>query len=502
MDNMEYIMDTPNNRKKAINDLNTKRYFKAKTENIHKAVKRYLSGNPDKLPSISQWDVSEVKTMDNLFRDADKRAVAKFNEPLEQWNVSNVKNMSSMFSNATSFNQPLEQWNVSNVTNMTGMFHLATSFNQPLEKWNVSNVRDMADMFSNATSFNQPLEKWNVSNVVDMSFMFSDATAFNQPLEQWDTSKVTKMGEMFARAYIFNQPLEKWNVSNVNDMNDMFSYATSFNQPLEKWNVSNVNDMCSMFHGATSFNQPLELWNVSNVNDMSSMFQDASSFNQPLQKWNISNVANMTNMFNGTLLQNVDAPKHRQQDIKRRQEEMKDNSDRIRQQIVEKNSPYEECLLCGEFLNNIDGPGSTEKCQERCNDVVKICQNNHTIHRGCILNACNASSVNLPGQMGYNDYEFNEQQQRRNNCPFCQIPLLHQCSDFINVSKVADEDLSLKENVGGKRRKYIRKLKQDTKRIKKRKTHKTHKKRKSRTTHTNKLSTRKFKEKRFTPLDI
>ena len=62
----------------------------------------------------------------------------------------------------------ISNWDVSNVTNMENMFELegAVSFNQPLNKWNVSNVRDMYRMFAGARSFNQPLNKWNVSNNV------------------------------------------------------------------------------------------------------------------------------------------------------------------------------------------------------------------------------------------------------------------------------------------------------------------------------------------------
>jgi surface protein len=288
-------MNNPNNRKNAINALNSRKYFKATTDNIHKAVGRYLSGNPDNLPPIGEWDVSEVKYMNNLFKHADKKNVSKFNESLNSWNVINVKDMSYMFYNAESFNQPLEQWNVSNVNDMGFMFSGATSFNQPLEKWDVSNVNDMAIMFYTAESFNQPLEQWNVSNVNYMGAMFSEAISFNQPLERWNVSNVTNMGEMFSGADMFNQPLEKWNVSNVNDMGAMFSRALLFNQPLEQWNVSNVTDMGFMFNDARNFNQPLNNWNISNVTSMRYMFNDARNFNQPLNNWNVANLEDVVN---------------------------------------------------------------------------------------------------------------------------------------------------------------------------------------------------------------
>ena len=74
----------------------------------------------------------------------------------------------------------ISNWDVSNVTNMENMFELegAVSFNQPLNKWNVSNVRDMYRMFAGARSFNQSLNKWNVSNVRYMAGMFMHANSF------------------------------------------------------------------------------------------------------------------------------------------------------------------------------------------------------------------------------------------------------------------------------------------------------------------------------------
>src|SRR6056297_1352701 len=68
----------------------------------------------------------------------------------------------------------VSEWDVSNVTNMSNMFYGAESFNQALNDWSVRNVRNMSFMFQNATSFNQPLNKWDIRNVRDMYFMFNN----------------------------------------------------------------------------------------------------------------------------------------------------------------------------------------------------------------------------------------------------------------------------------------------------------------------------------------
>ena len=196
-------------------------------DNIRDLVRDYVE-NRNNLPAwlqgiaISDWDVSRVTNMNNLFRN-----LTTFNEPLTNWDVSNVTTMLHMFYGCSNFNQPLGNWNVSNVTYMVGMFLLCSNFNQPLNGWNVSSVTNMDTMFHGCTSFNQPLDNWNVSRVTDMSSMFGECTSFNQPLENW-------------------------NVSNMEIMTRMFFGCTSFNQPLENWNVSNVRSMTGMFRGCTS----------------------------------------------------------------------------------------------------------------------------------------------------------------------------------------------------------------------------------------------------------
>ena len=107
---------------------------------------------------------------------------------------STITTTYSMLQNASIINDAnISQWDVSNVTNMTQMFYDAKAFNQPLNTWNVSNVGAMSSMFGSTSgnNFNQPLDGWNTGKVGNMSFMFSNATNFNQNIKSWNVAKVT-----------------------------------------------------------------------------------------------------------------------------------------------------------------------------------------------------------------------------------------------------------------------------------------------------------------------
>ena len=62
-----------------------------------------------------------------------------------------------MFSLTSAFNQDISEWDVSKVTIMSNMFSGATVFNGDISKWNVSKVTNMKRMLSNAHRFEQVL---------------------------------------------------------------------------------------------------------------------------------------------------------------------------------------------------------------------------------------------------------------------------------------------------------------------------------------------------------
>ena len=118
----------------------------------------------------------------------------------------------------------ISDWDVSNIVTMQDMFCNCVELKSAgdISKWDVSNVTDMTYMFFDCKKFNQDISGWNVSNVIDMTYMFYRCKNFNQDLSEWDVSKVAYMNGMFYRCKSFNRDLSKWNVSSVTDADDIF----------------------------------------------------------------------------------------------------------------------------------------------------------------------------------------------------------------------------------------------------------------------------------------
>ena len=143
--------------------------IKATNETIKQIVKDEVDRlGPD--ADLNYIDVSEVSNMRDLFSQLlDPYAISKINPKyiglnpdISEWDVSNVKNMDSMFRFCSKFNCDISKWNVSQVKNMYQMFYECESFNQDISNWDVRNVESVRDMFYSCKSFDQDLSKWNM----------------------------------------------------------------------------------------------------------------------------------------------------------------------------------------------------------------------------------------------------------------------------------------------------------------------------------------------------
>jgi surface protein len=77
-----------------------------------------LSGVDSFDGDVSQWDVSAVNSMYEMFAYSDK-----FNSDLSQWDVSSVTSMNKMFTYASAFKGDISKWDLSSVNNMDKIFY-------------------------------------------------------------------------------------------------------------------------------------------------------------------------------------------------------------------------------------------------------------------------------------------------------------------------------------------------------------------------------------------
>ena len=133
-------------------------------------VDRYIKLGPGTKQNPIDFNDIDVSNLDSFCNNNDIGIFEGTNFKyidISEWDVSNIKSMRGMFYMCKELESVgnISGWDVSNVTNMTGMFDGCRSFNQDISSWDVSNVTSMSFMFCNCESFNQDLSGWNVSKV-------------------------------------------------------------------------------------------------------------------------------------------------------------------------------------------------------------------------------------------------------------------------------------------------------------------------------------------------
>ena len=221
---------------KPINSETTNYLYHPETKpELSKIIRKLLKDNQTNLNVI---DVSKITNMSDLFSqiNTDKKIA---NIDISEWDVSNVTNMENMFFDCRKFNCDLSNWNVSKVENMDSMFANCENFTgNGLENWDISNVENIAAMFYNCKKFDCDLSNWNFNKVKQTRYTFCRCENFDCDVSNWKFDKVFFANGMFYGCKKFKGVgLDKWDANDFTNMSFMFYDCKSLNVDLENWDI-------------------------------------------------------------------------------------------------------------------------------------------------------------------------------------------------------------------------------------------------------------------------
>ena len=234
--------------------------------------------------SNSNWDTSEVTTMDTMFSYAEA-----FNQDISGFDTSDVENMDSMFYGDSVFNQDISGFNTSSVTYISYMFYNALAFDQDLSNWDVSSVTATDEYGDSAFSnmfYGAALSNENKCNI--HTKFLSDNDYWSTPSyddDDWSDLCTTTSTTSLTDTNI-QEAVDLW----ISGGSDKESAEATYGH-ISEWDTSAVTDMSLLFKNGrdkadgsgtidtTEFNEDISGWDTSAVTTMKSMFYDAEAFN-------------------------------------------------------------------------------------------------------------------------------------------------------------------------------------------------------------------------------
>ena len=131
--------------KPSYNSYNYKYFPKTNKELYDIVTKLVDEQSMEDVINLNSIDISELTDMSFTFDGME--GLLKID--VSNWDVSNVKYMDSMFKGCINLEKivGIEDWDVSNVESMQDMFRGCEAFNQDISKWNVSKVENESCIF-------------------------------------------------------------------------------------------------------------------------------------------------------------------------------------------------------------------------------------------------------------------------------------------------------------------------------------------------------------------
>lgn len=210
-------------------------------------------------------DISQETNLGSTFRACSSLTTIP---SINDWNFSNVEILNNTFRDST-FNQVIDSWNLDSCTELIGFLRNNDSFNSSVTM-RTPVLERCERVFQDTAIFNSAIDL-DTSTVTSFAYMFINAIAFNQPVTNIDTSSATSLLRMFDNCDVFNQSVDHFEVSNVTAFNGMFWRASQFNQPFPSWTTSSLVSLTNFVQLASSFDQDISHFDVSSMVAASNM---------------------------------------------------------------------------------------------------------------------------------------------------------------------------------------------------------------------------------------
>lgn len=263
----------------------------------------YNCGELKYVDDCSLWDVSSVKTMQEMFRGC----ASLGDLDVTGWSASAVTDMQFMFRECSNLwrVKGLNTIGASSLQTIRGMFYKCENlYSLDLSGLDTGMLQDMQWAFGYCSSLESiDFTGLNTKNVIDMGLLlYNDYNLLDiKGLETLNTSNVTSMYAMFSGCNALqNINLSKFDTSNVEDFGYIFSACLNLKSlDLSSFNTGKAQSMLGMFDRCQSITRlDLSNFNTGNVTDMSSMFYQCESLSSlDVSSFNTANVTDMQFMF-------------------------------------------------------------------------------------------------------------------------------------------------------------------------------------------------------------